>query len=170
MAIGTAAATRRIGPSVTYRGRVETGWIDVNRHMNVSSYDRVFDLAETAFFAEFGVEDNLIARTQMSFFRLERLVRYERELLPGDILHVHSQIIWTDFRRIHHFHELWNPGTNERAAFVDAISIHVDLRRRRSTEIALPDVRIPLERLVLAHADLPKPEGVLDRINGRRAQ
>ena len=156
------------GPSVTFRGRVGPEWIDANRHMNVSAYDRVFDAAEKAFFEEFGVGDAYIRRTGLTCFRLEKHVRYERELLEGDPLEVRSRVAWTDFRRIHHFHELWNVEAGYRAAFADSLSIHVDLGRRKSAIVELPEIRRPLERLANAHAALPSPAGMAPRVNGRR--
>lgn len=156
------------GYRVSFAGEVAPAWIDANDHMNVSWYDTVFDKAEQRFFEAFGIDDDFIRRTRKSFFRLERLVRYERELLLGDQVEARSRVIWSDFRRIHHFHELWNTGQGYRAAVADAISIHVDLAIRRSTPIEMPEVREPLEQLLAECSAFPRPEGVLHRISGRR--
>lgn len=158
------------GYRVSFVGTVAPEWIDANDHMNVSFYDAVFDMAEQRFFEEFAIEDDFIRRTRMSFFRLERLVRYDRELLRGDRLEARSRVIWSDFRRVHHFHELWNVDQGYRAAIVDAISIHVDLRARKSAPIELPEVREPLELLLAEYNASPRPEGILPRIDGRRPQ
>ena len=168
MAEAAAPPAERPEPLISYRGRVAPNWVDVNRHMNVSWYDRVFDMAEHTLFEAFGIEDGYIARTRLSIFRLERLVRYERELLEADAIEVASRVVWTDFRRVHHFHELRNVAKGYRAASVDALSIHVDLRLRKSAPMSLPETTIPLARLAREHALLPQAEGVLARINGRR--
>lgn len=147
----------------TYSGRVLPGWVDANGHMNVSFYDRVFDEAEHDMFASFGIHDDYIHRTGLTIFRLDKLIRYERELMEGDAIAVHSRVIWTDFRRVHAFHEMMNVDASYRAATKDAISIHVDLSQRRSVTIALPEVRGPLERLAAAHAALPAPAGAVGR-------
>ncbi len=153
---------------ITYQGRVGKDWIDANDHMNVSWYDRVFDAAEKRFFEVFGIDDHYIQRTGLSFFRLERLVRYERELQLDDRLEARSHVVWTDFRRVHHFHELRNVGENFRAAWVDAVSIHVDLSLRKSVPISLPEVKTPLEQHFRDHSALRLPEGVPSRKEGRR--
>ncbi len=161
--MATPAERRDPMPSTTYRGVVIPEWIDANRHMNVSAYDGVFDAAERSFFDEFGLGNPYIARTGLSCFRLERCVRYERELVEGDAVEVRSRIAWTDFRKIHHFHELWNLGLGRRAAFADVLSIHVDLRSRSSVSIEYPEIRMPLVRLAEAHALLPTPSGMIHR-------
>lgn len=147
----------------TYRGRVLPEWVDANGHMNVSFYDRVFDEAEHALFATVGIQDEFIRRTGFSIFRLDKLIRYERELMGGDAIAVHSRVLWTDYRRVHAFHELVNTDAGYRAATNDALSIHVDLSRRKSAPITLPEVRIPLERIAAAHQGLPAPIGAVGR-------
>lgn len=158
------------GFSLSFRGAVVPEWIDINDHMNVSWYDRLFDRAERTFFEEFGIGDAYILRTGLSVFRLERLVVYERELRLGDRVEVRSRVLWTDMRRVHHFHELWNMDAGYRAAISDAVSIHVDLNLRKSTAMELPDVVQPLRRLLSDHAAAPPPPGVLARQDGRRVR
>ncbi|MCB1462849.1 MAG: thioesterase family protein [Nitratireductor sp.] len=155
-------------PHVSFRGEVGPDWLDANEHMNVSWYDRVFDEAEMRFFVEFGIEENSIRETGLTFFRLEKLVGYERENMSGDAIEVRSRVIWTDFRRVHHFHEMWNLTRQYRAAHVDAVSIHVDLRTRKSVEMTSPQARAVIARCVAAHAGEPPVAGILHRIEGRR--
>ncbi|MCX8570066.1 MULTISPECIES: thioesterase family protein [Hyphomicrobiales] len=150
-------------PYISYRGQVEPHWLDVNRHMNVSWYDRVFDIAESDLFEVFGIHDDYIRRTSYSFFRLEKSVRYERELMPDAKLEARSLVLWTDLKRVHHFHELWNIDQNYRAATVEGLSIHVDLRLRKAARIVEAAVADPLTRLAQEHARLPWPVGVARR-------
>lgn len=163
--------TAALGPAAfctTFHGQVAPGWIDVNGHMNVSWYDRLFDDAEERLFCEFGIGEPYILRTGLSVFRLERVVVYRRELMQGDRLEMRSRVLWSDLRRVHHFHELWNSGAGYRAAHADVVSIHVDLAVRKSTPATLPEVIDPLRRLLAAHRAAPLPEGVVPRIDGRR--
>ncbi len=150
-------------PYISFRGTVETRWLDVNRHMNVSWYDHVFDIAESDLFEVFGIHDEYIKRTSYSFFRLEKSVRYERELMPDARLEARSVVLWTDLKRVHHFHELWNVDQNYRAATVEGLSIHVDLRVRKPARIIEPGVAHPLTRIAGEHARLPWPKGVVRR-------
>lgn len=152
----------------TYRGSVEADWIDANGHMNVSFYDHVFDLAERELFMRFGIGDSYIVARRKSVFRLEKLVTYERELKLGTRIEVHSHVVWTDMKRVHHFHELWNVDENHRAAADDALSIHVDLDLRRSARMSDSEVLLPLAKLAEAYASGQPLTGVVQRREGRR--
>lgn len=163
MAGEDAAASETLRPHISFRGSVEPHWLDVNRHMNVSWYDRVFDIAETQLFEVFGIHDDYIRSTSYSFFRLEKSVRYERELMPDAKLEARSIVLSTDLKRVHHFHELWNVDQGYRAATVEGLSIHVDLRVRKAAKIVVPDVADRLSALATEHAHLPWPKGVVRR-------
>lgn len=147
-------------PYVSFRGEVEPHWLDVNGHMNVSWYDHVFDSAESNLFDVFGICDGYIRRTGHSIFRLEKSVRYERELMMGRRLEIRSFVLWTDLKRVHHFHELWNLDQEYRAATAEGLSIHVDLRLRKAMRILDVEVATPLTRLAADHARLTRPKGV----------
>lgn len=156
------------GVFVSYRSQVGQEWIDVNEHMNTSRYDQVFDAAEKRLFDEFGMDEDHIQRTGLTIFRLEKLVEYRRETMLNDMIEVRSRVVWTDFRRIHHLHEMWNLTRNHRSAFADCISIHVDLHVRRSIEIVDNGLRAKLTRFLEANEGLPPPSGVPQRVLGRR--
>lgn len=153
----------------SFRRRVSEDWLDANQHMNVSMYDQVFDLAELRFFEEFGISENSIVATRFTAFRLEKFISYENETMLGDKIEIHSRIIWTDFTRIHHFHEIQNLTRNRRSAFADAISIYVDLRSRKSLEMPPSHGRAQLQRYFELSRASCSPDGVLARKNGRRS-
>jgi len=131
---------------------VKPEWIDINEHMNVRWYDHVFDNAEHDLMEAIGISDPYIASSGFTIYRLEKRIRYERELLLGEQLLVSSRIIFTDERILKHRHELLNLTRNIRAASADYTSIHVDLSVRKSARISDPFILEPLRRLVRAHA------------------
>jgi acyl-CoA thioester hydrolase len=145
-------------PFVGFEGSVLPGWIDANRHMNVSWYDHVFDMAESSLFSAFGVDEGYIARTNHGMFRLEKHLRYEKELVEGDRLRVDSRIVSSDGRLLRHFHELWSDSRGVRAATAGYVSIHVDLNARKPARITDPSVIAPLRKLASEHALLPPPD------------
>ncbi|MBO6902140.1 MAG: thioesterase family protein [Rhizobiaceae bacterium] len=145
-------------PFAGFRGTVLPDWIDANRHMNVAWYDHVFDKAESALFAAFGVDEDYIARTNHGMFRLEKHIRYEKELVEGDELRIDSRIDTTDGRLLKHFHELWSVSRNMRAATARYVSIHVDLSERKAVRVTDPLVVAPLREMASAHAQLPAPD------------
>jgi len=148
-------------PSLT--GEVLAAWIDRNGHMNVSRYDSVFDAAESAFYAHCGIH-GLYQTRRRGLFRLEKHIRYQRELLLGAAISVTTQIIWTDLKRIQLFHELWNTDAGYRAATMECMAIHMNLETRRPIRIDDAEVRGRIEVMAAAHAGLPVPEGVGRRV------
>jgi acyl-CoA thioester hydrolase len=142
-------------PFVGFEGAVEDGWIDINGHMNVAWYDHVFGIAESSLFEAFGICEAYTRRTNCGTFRVEKRIRYERELMPGDRLRVESRIAITNERVLRGAHELVNLTRGGRAAIAECVSLHVDLAVRRSARITDPLVLEPLTRMVAAHAKLP---------------
>lgn len=157
------------GARLTYRGTIGDESIDINRHMNVSGFDALFDQGEHNLFEITGIWEPWIARRGESLFRLEKVIRYENELLLGQDFEVRSRVIATDGRRIHHFHELWDCAHDRRSAAFDGLSIHVDLTRRKSCPITDPDVLTRLLALEAEAAGFDLPKGVQQRGLSRRA-
>lgn len=157
MSLAEGAAAPLVGPFAGYEGEVEPGWIDINGHMNVVWYDKVFDIAETRLFAAFGIEDAYTRRTGRGTFRVEKRIRYERELLEGDRLRVESRIASPDGRVLRSTHELVNVTRGGRAGLAEFVSLHVDLSLRKASRIADTRVLSLLNAMAAAHARLPPP-------------
>ena len=137
---------------IGYEGVVEPEWIDINRHMNVHWYDYVFDAAEHNLIDAIGITHAYIAASGRTTYRLEKRIRYEKELLEGERLQVRSRIVFTDERIFRHQHELLNLSRNVQAASAEFVSIHVDLSVRKSAQITDPAILEPLRRIAKAHA------------------
>lgn len=136
---------------IGYEGIVEPDWIDINDHMNITWYDHVFDIADLYLIEMIGLTDPYILATGLTTYRVEKKIRYERELLRGDRLRIHSRVSFTDERIIKQSHELMNVTRNVRAASAEFTSIHVDLSVRKAARILDPVILEPLRRLVQAH-------------------
>lgn len=150
----TVGDTKETAPAfhVGFEGVVKPEWIDINEHMNVRWYDHVFDNAEHDLIEAIGISDPYIAASGFTIYRLEKRIRYERELLLGEQLLVKSRITFTDERILKHRHELLNLSRNIRAASAEYTSIHVDLSVRKSARISDPAILEPLRKLFAAHA------------------
>lgn len=147
-------------PFPSLSGRVLPDWIDRNEHMNVARYDYVFDRAEGAFYDQFGIDRDYTVTRRRGLFRLEKHIRYEREMRLDVGFEVTSLLVWTDFKRMHLFHQLWNTDDNYRAATMEGMAIHVDLDTRKPARIDEPATRAAFEAAAAAHALVPLPEGV----------
>ena len=139
------------GAFVGFEGVVGDDWIDFNGHMNVDWYDHVFDAAESRLFEAFGIDEAYVARTRHGMFRIEKAIRYERELLLGDRIRVMGRISAFDGRGVRHTHELVNVATGRRAATATYASLHVDLSRRKVAAVSDPEVLAVLRALAEAH-------------------
>ncbi|MCL4186268.1 MAG: thioesterase family protein [Rhodobacteraceae bacterium] len=148
----------------TFLGQVRKEWIDVNGHMNVTAYDTVFAAAEAALYAAAGFTDDYPMAAGRSFFRVEKHVRYEAELLAGAAIRVATRVLRADGRRFHVFHALVDVGRDRRAATMEVLALHVDLATRRVVPLADPLQAAAWAGLAGAHAGLPPPAGVGRRI------
>lgn len=146
-------------PFHSLSGRVPPDWIDGNDHMNVSRYDKTFDEAESAFYASCGIDAGFQAKRR-GLFRLEKHIRYERELRLGAGIAVTTQLLWTDLKRIQIFHQLWNTDDDYRAATMECMAIHINLETRKAMRIDDPEVGRRIAAMADEHASLPVPQGV----------
>jgi acyl-CoA thioester hydrolase len=147
-------------PLVSLSGQVLPDWIDQNEHMNVTRYDVVFDAAEGVFYARFGMDRNYPATRRRGVFRLEKHIRYEREMRLGAKFEITSHLLWTDLKRMQVFHQLWNIDENYRAATMECMAIHMDLDSRKPLRIDDAEIRAGFEATATAHAELATPDGV----------
>lgn len=152
---------------VTARGRVRDEWLDHNAHMNVAYYLLAFDQATDAFHALLGKDAAYIARTGCSTFALEMHLTYDRELKRDQPYTVRTRLVDADHKRIHMLHEMRHADEGWLAATNEAITMHINLAKRRSAAFP-PDIQSRLEALREAHASLPPDEHIGRRVGIRR--
>jgi acyl-CoA thioester hydrolase len=99
--------------------------------MNLAYYVLAFDLATDAFFDEFGLNQAYRDRTGCSTFSGEIHVFYKRELHEGDAFTVTSTLLGFDEKRIRYMNQMYRADDGSDVALVEAISLHVDLTKRR---------------------------------------
>jgi acyl-CoA thioester hydrolase len=142
---------------------VRPEWIDSNGHLNLAYYVVVFDLATDKLYATLGIGDAYREVTGNSCFTAETHTLYERELLLGERLRVHSWILGADAKRVHYFHELFHADSGERSAAQELLALHIDMRVRRVSPF--PDEqRRALEQMVVEYAPEELPKGCGRRI------
>ena len=111
---------------ICWSGTVGPADIDENGHMNVRAYDRVLEEADTVFFHGLGWTPDYPHQTRRGFFRVEKHVRYQAELLLGTAICATARIIETDLKRFHLFFGLWNTETGARSATMETLALHMD--------------------------------------------
>jgi carnitine 3-dehydrogenase len=149
-------------PLRLYTTRVEPGWVDYNNHMTESRYLQVFGYATDAVFSLIGMDAAYFA-SGLSYYTAETHLMHYREASGGETIHVMTQILGADEKRIHFLHSLYRSSDGTLLATAEQMQLHVDGKQGRACP-ARDDVRLRVRRLAEAQASLPRPDIVGRRI------
>jgi len=145
-------------PFVSSLMRVEPQWIDYNGHMNMAYYNVLFDRAVDEVYELIGLGPDYLKDSGHSTMVAEMHVRYLREVSESDPLRVTVQLLDYDAKRFHVFEQLVHATENWVSATCETMTLHVDMAAKKVAPF--PDSVLKLiERLKVAHAGLPLPEG-----------
>jgi acyl-CoA thioester hydrolase len=144
-------------PFDRYEAEVLPEWIDANGHMNLAYYIVLFDYATDALFDAIGIGRAYKDATNHGTFVAETHNLYERELLVGERVHVATQILGNDSKRLHLAHEMFSLGGEERAATQELMYLHIDLGARRVVPW-LPEAHERVFAAAAAHSRLQRPD------------
>jgi carnitine 3-dehydrogenase len=142
----TPAPTRRIPPE----------WVDYNGHVHESRYLQLFSDATDALLGDLGVDAGYLARAG-SYFTVETHLSHLRQLEAGDSVHVTTQVLDSDEKRLHVFHVLFREGEIDPLATAEQMLLHVDTESGRAAPAREP-VRGRVAELARRHGELPRPE------------
>jgi acyl-CoA thioester hydrolase len=145
-------------PFVSSLMRVEPQWIDYNGHLNVAYYNVLFDRAVDEVYELIGLGPDYLKQNGHSTMVAEAHVRYLREVNEADPLRVTVQLLDYDAKRFHLFEQLVHATENWVSATCETMTLHVDMAAKKVAPF--PDGVLKLiERLKVAHAGLPLPDG-----------
>jgi carnitine 3-dehydrogenase len=136
--------------------RVPAAWVDYNGHAHESTYLRLTGDATDALLNLVGV-DAAYRRERGSYFTVETHIRHLREMKAGDLVHVTTQILGADEKRIHVFHRVLNG--DEELATVEQMLLHVGAADARASA-AGPEVLARVRALADGHGALEQPPRV----------
>ncbi len=145
------------GPARFVTRRVPSHWTDFNQHMNESRYLECFSDASDALMNYIGADAAYIAAGN-SYFTVETHIRHLQEITAGELLHVDTQVLSAEGKKLRICHTMKN-DSGEILATGEQLLIHVDLKTRRSA-LPQPPVATAAAKLAEAHANLDLPEGV----------
>ena len=143
---GTAESKR---PLVTYRGAVYPSQCDHMGHMNVAYYVAKFDEATWQLFAALGLTRSRLDTDKIGMAGVEQHIEYRRELFPGDVVTVSSEVLDVKDKAIRFAHEMRNDGTGEVAARMVVVAVHLDRAARRARSFP-EDVRQRAREMIAA--------------------
>jgi carnitine 3-dehydrogenase len=154
----TLAAWERglLGAAEVPARQVPADWVDYNGHVHESRYLQLFADANDALLAEIGVDRAYLA-SGGSYFTVETHLSHLRQLEAGDRVHVTTQILDSDEKRLHVFHVLLREGEEEPVATAEQMLLHVDTASGRAATAREP-VRSKVAELTQQHGSLPRPE------------
>jgi acyl-CoA thioester hydrolase len=118
---------------LTHRGVVYPWQCDHMGHLNVMHYAAKFDEATWQMFAAIGLTPTHLRQNGLVVAAVRQETTYRRELLPGDILTIHTAILEMRSQRIRFYHEMLNDESGEVAAATVIIGVLVDAQTRKAT-------------------------------------
>jgi carnitine 3-dehydrogenase len=143
-------------PLRLHTARVPPEWVDYNGHAHESRYLQVFGDASDALLRYIGIDAAYLA-AGASYYTVETHLSLLREASAGHRLHVTTQVLGFDEKRLHLFHELYRSGDDVLLAAAEQMFLHVDTTEGRARP-APPEILARIAKLAAGHAALPPPE------------
>jgi acyl-CoA thioester hydrolase len=140
----------------TYKTPILADWVDYNGHLRDAFYLLIFSYATDAFMDVLGLDSDNREASGHSLFTLETHLNYLHEVKLGEEVEVRTQVVAHDRKRVHLYHSLHKPGSDEPLAANEQMLLHVDLYGPRSAPFSEPVLNVLLG-LVETQKDLPAP-------------
>jgi carnitine 3-dehydrogenase len=144
-------------PLPLYEATVDPSWLDYNGHMTEARYGEVFGYSTDALLRYVGLDEQYLGGG-LSAYTVESHIRYLHEASAFAPLHVTTQVLGSDEKRLHLFHVLTNPQSGQTLATGEYMLLHVATDTGRVCPWEEP-VATRLAEAAAAHAQLPTPDG-----------
>jgi acyl-CoA thioester hydrolase len=145
---------------ITWRGPVDTAWVDYNGHLNDAYYLVIFSLCTDALMVHIGLDAAGRAATGHTMYTLEVHLNYLQEVHAGVAVEVRTQILGLDAKRVHIFNTLHRQDDGTLLATNEQMLANIDtsdpVAGPRTAPFS-PLVAGHLLPLAQAHASLPRP-------------
>jgi carnitine 3-dehydrogenase len=141
----------------TVKRKVPDDWTDYNKHMNESRYLQCFSDASDELMRIVGVNADYLEKTG-SYFTVETHIQHKGEAYAGQSIHVSTQLLAAQGKKLHLFHRLKHED-GRLLATGEHMLIHVSLKTRSATEPA-EQVLARAREIASEHAKLPSPDGL----------
>jgi carnitine 3-dehydrogenase len=137
---------------------VRPEWADYNRHMSDFLYGKLFGDAMDALYRQVGIDEAHRHGSKRMYYTVETHVMHLGEAKVGDPLHVTTQVLAVDDKRLQVFHRLHRSSDGALIATGEQMHLHVDTGASKTATVD-PAVRAKLETIRRAHSALPAPPG-----------
>ena len=137
----------------TYRGVVYPWQMDHMDHMNVQFYTARFDEATWHFFAALGMTTTYFKANRRGMAALEQHSQYKRELHPGALLRITSELLEAKPKTIRFLHRMYDTESGAEVATSELVGAHIDTDARRA--VAFPADIVARQRGFIAAPAAP---------------
>jgi acyl-CoA thioester hydrolase len=121
----------------TARGTVYPWQADHVGHMNVQFYVARFDEASWQLLANFGLTGSYLREHRRGMGALEQHTYYRRELLPGALIRVVSEVEEVKPKVVRFIHRMYDVENGEEVASTTIVAAYMDTAARRA--VPFPD-------------------------------
>ena len=142
------------------RVTVPADWVDYNGHMSEWCYLLAFGDNADAFFRYIGIDEDYRAGGH-SLYTVETHLHHRREVDEGQRLSMTLQVLDSDRKRVHIYHEMFLDGSDSDVlvAAAEQMLVHVDSRAGKSAPMP-GDLADRIAAIQRSHAELAVPEVV----------
>ena len=115
----------------TARGTVHAWQCDHMGHANLRAYGEFFEQALWHVFHRIGITPSMLRGETIRMAGVQQSINYRKELLPGDLVLVKSQLIEFRERSLKMRHEMQHVETGEVCATCELTAVCIDARTRK---------------------------------------
>ena len=119
---------------ITYRGCVYPRDCDHMGHMNVAAYVEKFDNATWNLFTDHGLSRPYLKSEGIGLASVNQNITYKRELLPGDVLTVRSELLELSGKKVRIRSAMYNGDTGELAAEIEQLAVCIDIKSHKARD------------------------------------
>lgn len=121
-------------------------------HMNVQFYVAKFDSATWQLFGAIGMTREWLSANSRGMAAVEQTIKYSAELVPGDLVVVHSDVVAITTKTLRFRHVMVNCVSDEEAASTDLVAVHMGVDDRTSHPFPDP-IRERVQEMIASQAD-----------------
>jgi acyl-CoA thioester hydrolase len=118
----------------TARGTVHAWQCDHMGHANLRAYGEFFEQALWHVFHRIGITPSVLRGETIRMAGVQQSINYRKELLPGDLVLVKSQLIEFRERSLKMRHEMQHVETGEVCATCELTAVCIDAKTRKPRE------------------------------------
>jgi acyl-CoA thioester hydrolase len=115
----------------TARGTVHSWQCDHMGHANLRAYGEFFEQALWHVFQRIGITPSVLRGDAVRMAGVQQNIHYRKELLPGDLIVIHSRLAEFKERSLKMIHEMQHVESGEVCATCELTAVCIDPKTRK---------------------------------------